>query len=253
MRLVYLDEAGIGSPDTERFVVVAGVLVDPDKQWRIIEAHLSELARTYVLPQDRDGFVFHAMDIHHGARRMDRTRYSRTLRVELLRKLCLIPTLFDLPVVAAYVERDEYRAHYPELSEGDRTANAQAIAAVSCTCAVEKALRQVGSSNEVAVLVFENNESTRRAIRECHNILKTPASLADATALGWALQPVLPFTKIVDTTHFVAKDEAPILQVSDAIAFAISRQLNGRDAEGYATPIGENLIMRLRAFTPGSR
>jgi len=251
VRLVYFDEAGIGS-SSEPYVVVAGVLVDADKQWRAVERHLRDLVLRYILPQDRSGFIFHAKDIHHGTHKTHRDRYERALRIDLLRELCLIPDRFNLPIVAGYVERAVYASHHPDLSVAEQTVNAQAIAAISCTCAVEKALRGEGSSDEVAVLVYENNDSARRTIKECHNFLNTPQALADAAASGWALQAVLPFTRILDTAHFANKDEAPILQVADAVAFAIARQLTGRDREDYAQPIGQNLIMRLRSFASGA-
>lgn len=252
MRLVYFDEAGIGDVTKEPFAVVAGVIVEGDKQWRAVEAHLRKLVDQYVQPNDQVGFVFHAKDIHHGTHKMHRDRYARTIRIELLKELCHVPSKFDLPVVAAYVERAAYAARYPALSPKELTVNAQAIAAISCTSAVEKALRSEGSADEVAVLVYENNKSARQTIKECHNFLRTPQALSDATASGWALESLLPFARIVDTAHFANKDEASILQVADAVAFAISRQLNGRDSEGYSSPIGENLIMRLRAFGSGS-
>lgn len=248
MRLVYMDEAGTGSAAENRYVVVAGVLVDADKQWRLLEAHLQKLVDEYVLPEDQKSFIFHATDIHSGNKSMPKARYGRAMRIELLRNLCLIPSKFNLPVVAAYVEREAYKQKFPALSEGERIVNMQAIAAVSCTCAVEKALRHEASSDEVAVLVYENNDQTRAAIRWCHSFLRTPEALADATAEGWALESVLPFTKVIDSAHFAGKHEAPILQVADALAFAIARQLNGRDDERYADPIGQNLIMRLRGF-----
>lgn len=248
MRLVYFDEAGIGDVAKEPFAVVAAVIVEGDKQWRAVEAHLRTLVDQYVQPNDQVGFVFHAKDIHHGARKMPRDRYARSTRIELLKELCHVPSKFDLHLVAAYVDRAAYAARNPTLSRKTLAVNAQTIAAISCTGAVEKVLRSEGSADEVAVLVFENNESARQTIKEIHNFLRTPAALSDATAAGWALESVLPFTRIIDTAHFANKDEASILQVADAIAFAISRQLNGRDEEGYAAPIEKRLIMRLREF-----
>lgn len=251
MRLIYFDEAGTGDEEVEPCVVVAGVMVDGDRQWRAVESHLSSLVAKYVLADDKEGFVFHAKDIHHGTKRIHRDQYSRELRIEMLRELCMIPSRFELPVIAGYVDRREYKKHHPKLSKAERLVNAQVIAAVSCTAGIEKALRADGSSDEVAILVYENNDMTKRTIRECHNYLKLPNAAVDAAASGWALESILPFTRIVDTAHFVEKTEAPILQVADAVAFAISRQVHGRDAERYAEPIGMNLIMRLRAFTPG--
>ena len=76
VRLVYFDEAGIGDVAKEPFAVVAGVIVEGDKQWRAVEAHLRTLVEQYVQPNDQAGFIFHAKDIHHGARKMPRDRYA---------------------------------------------------------------------------------------------------------------------------------------------------------------------------------
>ena len=43
VRLIYLDEAGISNPAHEPFLVVAGILIHGDKQWKLIEGDLVNL------------------------------------------------------------------------------------------------------------------------------------------------------------------------------------------------------------------
>jgi len=66
MQLVYLDEAGISNEAQEPFLVVAGVIVNPDRRWRDLEAHFARLSKKYFPKHVGSPIVFHAKDIWHG-------------------------------------------------------------------------------------------------------------------------------------------------------------------------------------------
>jgi hypothetical protein len=53
VRFVYLDETGTGDPQIEPYVVVAGVMIDADRQWKDVENHLIDLADAFATPDDR--------------------------------------------------------------------------------------------------------------------------------------------------------------------------------------------------------
>ena len=46
-RFAYSDESGVANPQQEPWVVVAGVVIDPDRQWKALEEKLSALADKY--------------------------------------------------------------------------------------------------------------------------------------------------------------------------------------------------------------
>ena len=54
MRLVYLDEAGVSNQEQEPFLIVAGVIIDADQDWRSLDCHLKSLARKYLPEDDRE-------------------------------------------------------------------------------------------------------------------------------------------------------------------------------------------------------
>jgi hypothetical protein len=52
VRLVYLDEAGISNPAHEPWLVVAGIVINADKQFKLIESYLDELVKKHI-PQEK--------------------------------------------------------------------------------------------------------------------------------------------------------------------------------------------------------
>jgi hypothetical protein len=89
---------------------------------------------------------------------------------------------------------------------------------------VEKYMRQQAPS-EVAMVVYENNDMTRKLIRQVHNYLKKP-SPDDARIVSASIfAEYLPVQRTVDTANFAEKPDSSLLQLADAIAFAISRKI----------------------------
>lgn len=68
VRFVHLDEAGIANPDHEPYVVVAGPVINADRDWKRIEEHLSGLADEFAPPGTREEFFFHATDLFSGGK-----------------------------------------------------------------------------------------------------------------------------------------------------------------------------------------
>src|SRR5262249_3959441 len=91
VRLAYLDEAGISNLSQEPLLVVAGIAVNADGQFKAIEAHLDGLVRKHVPEERRDGLVFHAMEIFHGTKQFKREDWSFEKRLEILDDLASIP------------------------------------------------------------------------------------------------------------------------------------------------------------------
>ncbi|MGZ5790576.1 MAG: DUF3800 domain-containing protein, partial [Burkholderiaceae bacterium] len=68
MRLVYVDEAGIGSKTQEPYTVVAGVLIDADKKLDQVEAELQKIIEKLVPQQYKYNFVIHAKELWNGGK-----------------------------------------------------------------------------------------------------------------------------------------------------------------------------------------
>jgi hypothetical protein len=87
VRLIYLDEAGISNPAEEPLLVVAGVMINADLQFKQIEAHLDELLSKHVPEDQRETTVFHAMELFHGTKQFHRDRWPLQKRLEILDEL----------------------------------------------------------------------------------------------------------------------------------------------------------------------
>lgn len=227
-RHVYLDESGTGDIRKEPHVIVAGVVIDPDRHWKPVELRLAELAAKYAINHDPGvPIVFHANDILQcGGGWGPRERYSKAHRVALISELCSIPARFGLPIVTGFVERKAIAEMYPKDSLADQTNDALVLSAVRCTIGVERYMRQRTDAGEVATMIYENNNESKKLIKEVHEALKLQF-FSDAPPLqGWQLKDFLPITRVVDTAYFAEKEETSILQVADACAFAIRRFLS---------------------------
>ena len=103
VRMIYLDAAGLSNPVQEPYVVMAGVIVNADKQWKALSQYLSDMADEIAPPEHREGFAFHATELFSGGKMFPREKYEREWRWRVLDELCLIPKHFDLPIVWGYI------------------------------------------------------------------------------------------------------------------------------------------------------
>ncbi len=240
MRFVYLDEAGIGNVLKEPCVVVAGVIVNADTQWQLVEDHLAGLVDKHVHPDARRGFCFHAKDIHHGSGSTPRVLYPRPARQQMLLDLCAIPKRLGLPVVAGIARKRDMASLAPQKNAQELNVDSHTLASILCAGTVERYMRAEAPAGEVASLIYENNDHARRDIKHMHRMLRElslPAGLETGD-----LGHYVPFQRIVDTAHFAAKTETSILQVADACAFAIRRYAIGKDSDGYYDQLKDMML-----------
>jgi len=232
MRLVYLDESGTSTNET--VTVVAGVIVDPDKQWKAVEAYVDELIQEYVPEKDRAGFVFHATDLFHGSKIFNPRTYPPARRFEALKKLIGIPATFRLPIVFGFQDKTMlpglFKAH-PRHSKRVLAIH-QALTYSYCVIAAERFMRDYAEPHELATLTVENNDSTQSAVKKIHNHLKgRQLDRVEVTHLREVGGEYLPIRNIIDCINFASKDEAILLQLADACAFMLGRILQRTDKE----------------------
>jgi hypothetical protein len=234
VRFVYLDESGIST--NEPITVVAGVIVDADKQWRDVAGYVATLIEEYVPKEHRFGFVFHAKELFHGSHIFDPKKYPPTRRREALKRLIEIPARFGLATVYGYSDKVHLKAFHQQHPGKHRqkfTVQVQALHHAMtysyCAIAAERYMRDRARPEEIATLVAENNDVSNRTIKTLHHILR-----------GWNLDSkeaqhfrdiggeYLPLRKIVDFVHFAQKNEAFLLQLADACAFVYRCYLEGK-------------------------
>jgi len=255
VRFVYLDESGIGSQKSEPFVVVAGVIVHADNQLKAIEQHLHKMVETHVHPLLQKFSCFHAKELFNGGTLFTRERYPRESRWAILEELCSIPNKFDLPVVVGVVDREEYKSitWRKDWKPKDLASGAQMLASIVCMIAAEKYLRKY-SPGEVAALIYENNDTAKTLIKNAQRMLKDGdvAKILGPNFIGPRFWSYLPLTKIAEDAFFSEKRSGSLLQVADAVAWAVNRKLRNdtvgdRFFAGFDKQIN---IIRPRAFGP---
>jgi hypothetical protein len=103
VRLVYLDESGISDTATEPFIVVAGVIVNADEQWKALEAEHEKIRAEVVkrLPEEKQrlSFAFHGTELFSGGKTLERDHWSKTERWNILERLARIPLDMNVPIV----------------------------------------------------------------------------------------------------------------------------------------------------------
>ena len=220
MRLVYLDEAGVSNPAQEPNLVVAGIIISGDQDWRKLERHILSLRRKYLPDADHPGFIFHAKDIWHGTNYFQRDKWPLERRLQILMDLVEIPRRFHLPVVCCIIDRAAFTESVrPQLIDGHK-ATATSTTGMAHVAAFMNVVMDVdgwmgaNASAEVAMLMAEDVPKVKEFIKGIHARYTDPL-LDDADTLTTQ--------NIVDTVNFAAKEDSLILQVADSCCFVIKR------------------------------
>lgn len=233
MRIAYLDKSGRSRP--EPIIVVGGVLVHGDRDYRRIEGALIHLAGDTIPEADRDGFVFHANHLlHAGGYFKNKEIWPKERRYPILRKLAGIVSAFRLPVVFGHLVKAPYRAEVasvltdrpPRVREEDTDIGEHMSVVAQAEIAIELAMRYY-PRDEICIVVCEDTDRVRRAVKDAHKLLRDPARIADTEFAEFS---TLPLTKVVDTPHFAAKGDLPLLQLADLCAFLIMRRFGRHEA-----------------------
>jgi hypothetical protein len=213
-----MDEAGISS--REPIVLVVAIIVDADRRWKRLESRIHEIAAERGI--DPEQIVFHAKDLFHGTGLFPRDKWPLKERLDILRKLVSIPHQFNIPFAYGFFRRGQITVppHAPDVE----ARKAQHTAFVSCVLAAEQYMRAEALPREVATIIAEDNPQVRTALKSSYKRLKDRES---DFLLMPSINDLLPIQRIVDTIHFSAKDESPLLQIVDACAFVLARHLSG--------------------------
>ena len=219
MRNLYMDEAGTSFH--EPYTVVAIVIVDGDSQWTPVAEYLQELVREHVPAEHRDGFVFHAADIHNGSKPIKKLGWSREQRFEILESLARIPVSFQIPFAwCSNAKHDDGLDWVPK----NEVLIRHLVAFVQALKAANQYLHDF-APDEVAMLISEDVHKRRQWFKNITAHLNSntaPEYFAGKTA----------FNSLIDTVHFARKNEAPLLQIADVCAFTIRRYLSGGSSGG---------------------
>lgn len=229
---IYIDESGISTND--KVLVVAGVVVDPDRQYLAVAGEINKLIAEFVPTEHQNNFAFHAKDLFHGTGRtpFDRRTYPPERARRALRGLVSIPGRFCLPIVFGFVNKTAHDPVREKLFAGlkprQQISSDTGTAFALCAVAAESFMKKDAPANELATMHAEQNPDTEKIIRLVRKSLGGKTRYNVARLLSDKAQSYMPITKIIDEISFHHKDDAFLLQIADATALIIRYLLEKR-------------------------
>lgn len=214
LRVAYFDEAGVSKASHEPFLVVAGVITDPDTHYRALETHIRALSvgalGKKATPYYGKPYVFHAKDIWHGSGDFVRTEWSRSARMELLESLCRIPSDFGLPIIFGQVAKKQ---RSQELSVLHNEAYLLAVKRL-------ESWMRANAKDEVVAIISERCDKAHMARIAAFHHLVTDKSMADRPRAADQFVS----DHIIEAPIFLDKYSSPLLQIADVCAFVLKRK-----------------------------
>ncbi len=232
MRLVYLDEAGISQEAT---TVVAAVIVEPDGQYLDLENRVLALIQAKVPEAHRVDYAFHATELISGGKKetsaFPRTTTDKPTRWPILEHLLLMPRAVRLPFIVGY-----HRKGVLAISE-EETHHAHALAYAMCALGVNEWMRS-NATNEWALMIAEDRPKARGSLQQAHALYRDSKFRRKMVSVDDTFNWDEMGSHIRDHLLFASKGSALPLQVADAVACIIRREID-------AVPHNESFIRAL--------
>lgn len=261
MRLIYTDEAGTSS--REPVCVVAGVIVEADRERDKVLGEIRRVVREGVPFQYQRNFIFHATEIFSGGKEIDRSIWSFDDRLDFLKNFLCIPFANDLPIVVGSVHKSDNeefigrvmkehignaldKIECPRLRK-EKIKEARSFPtdgnSVSHMLAFELAMERADwflrnhLRGEEVGAVFAEDVPQMRKILQANGLIyrdlgvdyfpqmQSDKEVRDGT---WSLHEYR-IEKIIEQPNFVSKKNSQILQLADACAFSFRRYLSKKE------------------------
>jgi len=258
VRLVYMDEAGISSPEQEPWVAVSGIIIDADKKLIAVERHLDSIVRRFIPQEHHDTFVFHATDVFGGngkVFRPDNNRWPLERRLEIADHLAAIPKRFRLPLAFGFANRErlDVRLGARGVSKKkDLTVGAHAVSFMVCAMQVEMWMRKK-TSGETCLLVVEDNDQARKLITETQTTHQSAAAYSQIYGADISDEHAefFPLRRIKHRPLFETKAPSSALQIADFCAYVFKRTLmKDRHYDRFFRPMQEQIAVKGFSLVP---
>jgi len=233
VRMAFLDESGTGSIEREPRMVLAGVILHADKQWKAVENHLADMmARHCPIPLGDlpYHYGFHATELYSGGKIFTREAVPKEKRWAILDELASLPAKFELPVVGMYIDRkanpgteNQYRGLFMEVA-----------------AQIEAYMRMLPDRNEVASIIAEDLPSVRTWVDWMQRFQQREI---DSVSMHAHHKSRLRLTRVIGRPHFESKSMYSPLQLADFCAWALRRQLEKLpNSERFFSPLVPMII-----------
>lgn len=199
----------------------------------------------HVPPSIRQDFIFHAMEVFGGGRRgIWKDIWPREDRMDFLKEIACLPLVHDLPIALSVVESGSLTMDSEALEalKAKKTrleTFEHVIAFAHCVERADLFLRRALKGNEIGIVVAEDVADKRRAIAATAFAYRKQSVTVDTNDKDQRFiwrhpkapdeKQTLEIAHIIDVPHFVKKEDAPMLQIADAMAFSFRRLLSGGD------------------------
>ena len=224
VRLVYVDEAGLGNAKEEPFLVVGAVIVDADKKLVAVERALDRIVNRHIPAAHWPGSVFHATHLFNWGGAVftkNHPDWPLPRRLDVAREIAALPGKFTLPLVSAVCDRGQFpsdRRLAAGRAQREITLAAHVTTFTACATKVEHWMRR-HARDEVCMMVVEDNDQARRHIKAFQHYYQTrDLALTDDLA-----RQLFPFRKIKEDPLFQAKRPSSVLQLADFWAYISKR------------------------------
>jgi hypothetical protein len=247
VRMIYFDAAGLSHPKEEPWIVVAGVILHPDKQWRLLRQYLADMTEEYAPAAHKANFAFHATELFSGGKIFPRDKYPKEWRWRVLDELMSIPQKFGLPIVWGSVPRSEVEPGgrlAQTLNDFPPVIHGQILAFTVAAAAAEYWMNTAAeSSDELAQMIMENDDNSRSFYRTVQRLLSDPKH-------HWRISEEFnnfKLSRIIYPMQFEDKTDSSALQIADACAFAIKRWcMKKPEAARFYSPIRPLLVNKVK-------
>jgi len=233
VRFAFFDESGTSAKET--VTVVAAVLIHADSQWKPLARRLGELIQIYVPADKRDGFVIHAVDLFSGKALGESWPPRKSW--QFLEDVLSVAAISRLDFLVSFCRKLDTAALETALSGSDfsflkdnnrRTKMQHALVFADCLSHVDQFLGQY-FCDEIGTAIAEDHHEMRK-------IVKQIPTFFNGGSLG-AFYP--PMRSLVGAINFAAKQDEPMLQLADAIAWTTKRALAGmNNVERFVAALG---------------
>ena len=229
---IYVDEAG--TSEREPVTVVVGVIIHSDSGWTEAATRVRQIFDEYVPERFREGFVFHAKSVW-GDKRY-REGWPMEERLAFVSAMASLPREMKLAIALGKVRRDSAGA----LVGLSKEESDHLVAFARCMWRANKYVRDWAKRGEIATVVVEDMPKRRSKLKAMLDAVRRhPGSSLEEGYVRLTLEEqdtgVLVQTiagqvdRIIDTVHFVTKEEAPLVQIADACAFVFRRYFAEED------------------------
>jgi hypothetical protein len=230
---VFFDESGTSVNDP--IVVVAGVLIDGNTQWKPIEKALAALRDRHIAPDQMPHFKgFHATDMFQGAGKI----FGKEVRpIEeshaILQQVVELPSQFQIPVAFGYTRKADDRAALKTPAQRRASAARHHAAAASYCAVMADDYLKHRRPDDLAWAVAEDNTQHKDVVSSMYRLLTNNSGVEGfemfgntSTSYSLTFRPdTVPLSKIISGFHYASKSNEPLLQLADSCAFAVRRWL----------------------------